>query len=225
LSEIEQRLQQLTNSVLAGKTDEAKQNTYAALARGGGSNEVLDAISEAVNIIVDLCDLGQYDSDRVMSAENAVSSSLQVIEEKLLVSQEKFHVKATVGPLGLKAGGLLSMAVCGALRSIGFKATPLNKTQTALDLLRNSEEMGADLVMALLAREDAEGQLQQFAEQMDVGGFRAKFEVIAVAPGVSSSTTQFPLSIAENSGEGISKATEWALKRTGAQKGERPSQQ
>lgn len=219
MSEIEQRLQQLTNAVLAGKADEVRQNTYAALARGGSRNDVLDAIAEAVNIIVDLCDVGEYDSDRLTSAENAVSSSLQVIEDKLAASQDRFHVKATVGPLGLKAGGLLSLAVCAALRSIGFNAIPLNKTQTALDLLRNSEELGADLVMPLLAREDAEAQLHVFTEQMENGGFRAKFEVIAVAPGVPN-VAQFHLCITGNSSEAISKATEWAVKRASARKGE-----
>ena len=200
-----------------GKADEVRQNTYAALARGGGSNDVLDAVAEAVDIVVDLCDVEEYDSDRLISVENAVNSCLQVIEEKLAASQDRFHVRATVGPLGLKAGGLLCLAVCAALRSIGFNAVNLNKTQTALDLLRNSEELGADLVIPLLAREDVEGQLHGLMEQMENGGFKAKFEVIPVAPGVLD-VAQFQFYIAKNSSEAISRATEWALKRGSALK-------
>jgi methanogenic corrinoid protein MtbC1 len=212
LSEIELRLQQLTNAVLAGRADEVRQTTYAALARGGTGNDVLDAVAEAVNIIVDLHDVGEYDAERLISAENAVGSCLQVLEDRLAVSQGRFNVRAAVGPLGLKAGSLLSLAVCAVLRSIGFEAINLSKTQTPLDLLRNSEELRADLVIPLLAREDVEAQLQALLEEIERGGFKAKFEIIPVASS-SSNLGQFPLYVARNSSEAISRATEWALKR------------
>jgi hypothetical protein len=88
----------------------------------------------------------------------------------------------------------------------------LGKTQTALDLLRNSEELGADLVIPLLAREDVEGQLRGLKEAIDRGGFKLRFEIIPVAPGLPEGTT-FPLSAVRNSSEAISKATEWALRK------------
>ena len=212
MSEIEQRLQKLTNAVLAGKTDEARQSTYAALGRGGTSNDILDAVTEAVNIIVDLHDIGEYDSEKLRSAETAVSSALQVIEDRLIASQGRFNVKATVGPLGLKAGNLLSLTLCAALRSIGFDAMNLGKTQTPLELLRNSEELGADLVIPLLAREDVEGQLRRLREEIDRGGFKLRFEIIPVAPGLTDGAI-FPLSAVRNSSEAISRATEWALRK------------
>ena len=212
MSEIEQRLQKLTNAVLAGKIDEARQNTYAALGRGGTSNDVLDAVTEAVNIIVDLHDMGEYDSEKLTSIETAVGSALQVIEDKLTASQDRFNIKATVGPLGLKAGNLLSLTLCATLRSIGFRAMNLGKTQTALDLLRNSEELGAHLVIPLLAREDAEGQLRALTEEIDRGGFRLKFEIIPVAPDLPDGV-KFPLAVVKNSSEAISRATKWALRK------------
>lgn len=121
MSEIEQRLQQLTNAVLAGREGEASQTTYAALARGCTTNEVLDAIVEAVNIVVDLHEVGEYDQQKLAAAEGAVNSSLHVIEDKLTTSEGKFNLKATVGPVGLKAGGLLSSVLSAVLRSIGFR--------------------------------------------------------------------------------------------------------
>ena len=212
MSETEQRLQKLTNAVLAGKTDEARQNTYATLGRGGTSNDVLDAITEAVNIIVDLHDMGEYDSEKLTSVETAVSSALQVVEDRLTASQDRFNLKATVGPLGLKAGNLLSLTLCANLRSVGFRAMNLGNTQTPLDLLRNSEELGADLVIPLLAREDVEGQLRGLREEIDRGGFKLRFEIIPVAPGLADGST-FLLSVVRNSGEAISRATEWALRK------------
>jgi methanogenic corrinoid protein MtbC1 len=215
LSEIEQRLQQLTNAVLAGKADEARQSTYAALARGASSNEVLDAVTEAVNIIVDLHDVGEYDSERLGPAENAIVSGLQVLEDRLVASQGRFNIKATVGPLGLKAGALLSLAMCAALRSVGFEAVNLSKTQTPLDLLRNSEELRAELVVPLLARDDVNAQLEGLLMEIERGGFKTKFEIIPVASG-RREMRDFPLHVAENFSEAISKATEWALKKAAA---------
>jgi methanogenic corrinoid protein MtbC1 len=219
LSEIEQRLQQLTNSVLAGKAEEARQSTYAALARGSTTNEVLDALLEAVNIFVDLYDVGEYDQSKLASTENAVNFCLQVVEDRLVKSEGKFNLRATVGPVGKKGGAILALALVAILRSIGFQATCLGKTQTALELLRNSEELGVDLVIPLLADGEIEAQLHAFVEEIDRGGFRSKFEVIPVAPNLAT-TVHMPMTTARNSGEAISKATEWALKRQSAHKGE-----
>ena len=219
LSEIEQRLQQLTNSVLAGNAEEARQSAYAALARGGTTNEVLDALLEAVNIFVDLYDVGEYDRSKLENAENAVDSCLHAVEDRLVKSEGKFKLKVTVGPVGMKGGALLALALVAILRSIGFQATCLGRTQTALELLRNSEELGADLVIPLLADDGIEAQLRAFVEEMDRGGFRSKFEVIPIAPNLAE-IVQTPITTARNSSEAISKATEWALKRHSARKGE-----
>ncbi len=202
----------MTNTLLAGNADEVRQSTHAALAQGSTANDVLDALVEAVNIIVDLHDVGEYDQSKLAAAENAVTSCLEVIEDRLEKSEGKFNIKATTGPVGLKAGSLLSMAVSAVLRSVGFRSISLGKSQTALELLRNSEELRADLVVPLLSGEGVEEQLRSFTEELERGGFRTKFEVIPVAPGLPE-TVQPSVTVARNSGEAISKATEWALKR------------
>ncbi len=212
MSENEQRLQHLTNSLLAGNGEEVRQSAYAALAQGSTANDVLDAVVEAVNIIVDLHDVGEYDQSKLAAAENSVASCLQVIEDRLEKSEGRFNITATTGPVGAKAGSLLSMAISAALRSVGFRSISLGKTQTALDLLRNSEELRAELVVPLLSGEGIEEQLTSFTETLERGGFRTKFEVILVAPGLPE-TVQPSLTIARNLGEAISRATEWALKR------------
>lgn len=212
MSEIDQRLQHLTNALLGGKAEETRQAAYAALAQGSTPNEILDTLVDAVNIVVDLNEVGEYDQNRVVATEAAVNSCLQVIEESLQKSEGRFNVKASTGPVGLKAGNLLSMAVSAFLRSAGFRCTNLGKTQTPLELLRNSEELGAELVVPLLSGEGVEEQLRGFTEAFERGGFRGKFEVIPVAPGLPESV-QTSIAVARNSGEAISKATEWALKR------------
>ena len=219
LNEIEQRLQQLTNAVVAGRADRVRQSTYAALARGATTNDILDALVEAVNILVDLHEVGEYDQDRLVVAENAINSCLQIIEERLARSEAKFDVKATVGPVGLRTGGLLSLVMCAVLRSVGFKAVSLGKTQTPLDILRNSEELGAALVVALLPKDAVEQQLRAFDEEVERGGFKTKFEIIPIAPGFIGSM-QSRFNVARGFGEGISKATEWALKRKSSLRGE-----
>jgi methanogenic corrinoid protein MtbC1 len=217
LTEIEQRLQSLTNAVVAGKADEARQSAYAALARGGTTNEVLDAVVEAVNILVDLSEVSAFDQARVSRSENAVNSCLQAVEDRLSKAEGRLNMKVTVGPVGLKAGAILALMLSATLRSIGFKAVCLSNTQTALDLLRNSEEAGADLVVSLLGANEVEEQLRRFTEEFERGGFRSKFEVIHVAPGLPKEF-QTSLTIARNSTEAISLATEWALKRRSAHK-------
>ncbi len=212
MSEVDQRLQRLTNALLEGSGEDVRQSAHAALAQGSTVNEVLDVVMEAANIVVDLHDVGEYDQNKVTAVENAVASCLEEVEVQLARSEGKFNVKVTTGPVGLKAGNLLSAVVSAALRSVGFRSINLGKTQTALELLRNSEEMGADLVVPLLSGDGVEEQLRAFSEALERGGFETKFLVIPVAPGLPENF-QSTLTVARNSSEAISKATEWALKR------------
>ena len=212
MTEKEESIRGLTGALLAGKSDETRQRTYSALAKGNNEREVLDAIVDAVSIISDLQEVGQYDQLRITSVETAVSTSLQALEEWLTKSEGKFQIKVTVGPVGLKTGALLALALSAVLRSVGFRSTNLGKTQTALDLLRNSEELGADLVMPILPDNDAEN-LRTFEEAYERGGFKNKFEIIPLAPGLSENV-HVNLIVARNSEEAISKATEWALKKS-----------
>jgi methanogenic corrinoid protein MtbC1 len=211
MTEREASIQELTNALLAGKGEEAKQRAYAALARGINEREILDAVVDAANAISDLQELGEYDQGKIASMEFAVNSSLQTLEEWLTKSEGKFGVKTTVGPVGLKAGALQSLVLTASLRSLGFHSVSLGKTQTALDLLRNSEHLDADLVIPILS-ENGEDHLRNFVEAYERGGFRSKFEVIPIAPGVEESLST-GLMVARNTGEAISKATQWALKR------------
>jgi methanogenic corrinoid protein MtbC1 len=212
LSELEQRLQNLTKAVVSGNVDEARLSTYAALARGGTTVEILDAVVEAVNILVDLHEVGEYDQARLSLSEDAASTSLHAIEDRLAKTEGKLNLKVTVGPVGLKAGYLLALVLAATLRTVGFEAVCLSKTQTALDLLRNSEESGADLVIPLFGSDDSEGQLRTFAENIDRGGFKSKFEVIPVTSSLPEGF-QTNMRVAKNSNEAIRKATEWALKK------------
>jgi methanogenic corrinoid protein MtbC1 len=213
MSEVQQKIQQLTAALLTGKGEEARQSTNAALAQGSTPNEILDTLVDAVNIIVGLRELGEYNQEKVVALEGAVNSCLQAIEDRLALAEKRFNLKATTGPVGMKAGNLLSMAMSASLRSVGFHSVNLGKSQTPLEILRNSEELGADLVVPLLSAEGVEGQLQSFTEALERGGFKTKFEVIPVAPGLPE-TVVTSINVARNSGEAISKATEWGLRRS-----------
>jgi len=210
LTEKEDALRELTSALLAGNGEEAKQRAYGALAKGNNEREVLDAVVEAVNITSDLQELEQYDKAKIAFVEAAVNASLQSLEEWLVKSERRFDVKVTVGPVGHKTGALLALALSASLRSIGFHSTNLGKTQTALDLLRNSEELDSDLVIPILPENDDE-HLRSFEESYERGGFKNKFEIIAIAPGLSEDFGG-NLTIARNSEEAISKATQWALR-------------
>jgi methylmalonyl-CoA mutase cobalamin-binding subunit len=212
VTEKDQSLEELTGALVGGRADEAKQRSYAALAKGNTNGEVLDAIVEAANIVSDLQELAQYDQAKVSAVENSVNASLQALEEWLAQSEVRFGLKVTVGPVGLKGGAISATALSASLRSVGFRSTSLNKTQTALDLLRNSEELDADLVMPLLSG-NGDQQLRDFTDAYERGGFQHKFEVIPIAPGLPD-RFETALIVARNFEEAISRATEWALKKS-----------
>ncbi|HUK50582.1 MAG TPA: hypothetical protein VLV18_06055 [Terriglobales bacterium] len=212
LSDKELRAQQLTNALFSGKADDARHSTYAALGRGNTKAEVLDALVEAVSIVADLHEVGEYDQARVAATENAVNSCLQVLEDWLAKAEGRFGLTVVIGPVGLRAGSVRSLALSAAMRSAGFHSTTLGKTKTALEILRNSEELRADIVISLLPSDGVEDHVTSFSQEVERGGFKDKFSVILLAPGLSMGF-QCPLTIARNSGEAITKATEIAIKK------------
>jgi hypothetical protein len=202
----------LTNAVLAGDPEQTRQKTNAALAKAT-PNEVLDAVVEGVNILLDLNELGGADLNRLTGAEGAISACLQILEPAINKSESRFDFTATVGPIGLEWGHLLSMSVAAVLRTVGFNASTLNKTKTALELFRNSEELGADIVLPLLPKEDVEAQLSSLKNEIDRGGFSNRFHVIPVGRNLPESIA-WPLNVAKNVDEAVSKALEWAIKNS-----------
>ena len=205
-------LRELTTVLLAGKAEEARQRAYAALAKGNTESETLDAIVDTISIVSNLNELDQFDQAKLIAVENAVNASLQALEEWLAKTEGKFNLKVTVGPVGLKTGALSSLGLSASLRAVGFRSTSLGKTQTALDLLRNSEELGANLVIPLLSSDDDQ-QLRNFTEAYDRGGFKNKFQILPVANDTRVQPSAGTM-VAHNSEEAISKATEWALKNS-----------
>lgn len=199
---------------MGGKPEEAKQKAHAALAIGSSSNEVLDAMIEGVNILVDLNEIGGCDQTKLAATENAVGACLQVLEESLKASESRFNVTASVGPIGIRAGGLLSVVISALFRSVGFKSMTLSKTKTALDLLRNSEELGVDLVVPLLANENVDAQIQSLTDEIDLGGFKTRFKVIPVVLGLTDDSAE--IRAARSPEEAVSQAIEWAIKRSKA---------
>jgi len=208
----EDSVRELTSALLSGKADEAKQRAYTALAKGSNEREIVDAVVEAANIVCDLQELEQYDQAKIASVENAANACLHTLEDSLAKAEEKFGAKVTVGPVGLKTGALLALALSASLRSLGFHSTNLGKTQTALDLLRNSEELDSDLVIPLLPSNGPE-HLAAFTETYERGGFKNKFQIIAIAPGLPENVPS-SLPVARNLQEAISKATQWALRNS-----------
>jgi methanogenic corrinoid protein MtbC1 len=212
LTEVEQVLQEITGTILSGNSEQARQKSYSAISRGATANDVIDAVIEAVNILLDLNEVGGLDQLKIVNAEEAMSSSLQTLEESLAASESRFDVRVTVGPVGLEWGHLLATVMAASLRSAGFHTVTLGKTRTALELFRNSEELGADLVLPLLPREDADRWLANLKDEIERGGFSNKFMVIPVAPGLDQGVTTSLY--AANADEAISKAVDWALKNT-----------
>jgi hypothetical protein len=204
----------LTNAVLAGSPEETQQKTHAALAIAK-PNEILDAVIEAVNILLDLTELGGADQKKFKNVENAINACLQVIQDPLNASEGKFDFTATVGPMGLEGGHLLSMTIAALLRSVGFKAVGISKNQTALELLRNSEELRADLVLPLLPKNDLQTHLLSLEDEIKRSGF-GKFRIIPIARGLPESLTT-PIYVAKNVDEAVSKALEWAIKNSVAE--------
>ena len=168
---------QLTDLILKGDHENAARVAVEIVAKSGSANDVVDTISDAMNIVSDLHGMERYSGDQVEKCENAAEKSLAAVRPKIKIDQKKIKGRVMVGsllgdPHSFNKTLLLTMLEIGGFTVIDG-GTDLSPEQVASKVKRNKPDiLAVPLITEIAARrlidantlvEDTGGKLRVIA--------------------------------------------------------------
>jgi hypothetical protein len=88
------------------------------------SNDVIDTISEAMNIATDLHEVEKYSEEQVEKSEKAAESALEAVKGKIRVEQKRIHGRVMVASLAADPHSFECTLMLTMLKACGF--TPVD---------------------------------------------------------------------------------------------------
>ncbi len=89
----------LTDLILKGDGENAAKLAVELVAETGTANDVVDTISDAMNIASDLHGMERYSTEDVEKSENAAELSLAAVRPKIKIDRKKIKGRVMVGSL------------------------------------------------------------------------------------------------------------------------------
>jgi methanogenic corrinoid protein MtbC1 len=99
LSEAEKEERKLAQLILKGESVQAAESARQLLLHRQDANEVVDAISDAMNIAADLHEVESYSAERVEGCERAAETALDAIRPDIRVEQTRISGRVMVTSL------------------------------------------------------------------------------------------------------------------------------
>ncbi len=90
---------ELTELILKGDDERASKVALEIVSKSGSANDVVDTISDAMNIVSDLHGVEKYTIAEVEKCENAAEKSLAAIRPKIKIDRKKIKGRVMVGSL------------------------------------------------------------------------------------------------------------------------------
>ena len=98
-STIDEPSKRLTEMILKGEEQDAARIAGEIVGGGSETNDIVDAISETMNIVADLHEVDRYTVQQVESCERAAESALNAIRPGLKVEQRRVSGRVMVTSL------------------------------------------------------------------------------------------------------------------------------
>jgi len=90
---------QLTDLILKGDHENAARVAVEIVTKSGSANDVVDTISDAMNIVSDLHEMERYSVAEVEKCENAAEKSLAAVRPKIKIDHRKIKGRVMVSSL------------------------------------------------------------------------------------------------------------------------------
>ena len=174
----------LTDLILKGDDENAAKVAVELVAKSGTANDVVDTISDAMNIVSDLHGMERYSSEEVKKCENAAEKSLAAVRPKIKVDHKKIKGRVMVGslledPHSFDRTLLLTMLETGGFTAIDG-GTDLSPEQVAGKVKQHKPSI---LAVALITEAAARKLKDANTLIEDTGG---KIDIIAYGRGAQA---------------------------------------
>lgn len=185
----------LTEMILKGEEQDAARMAGEIASRRTETNEVVDAISETMNIVADLHEVERYTVQQVESCERAAESALNAIRPGLKVEQRRVSGKVMVTSLHGDPHTFDKTLLLTMLEMGGFSALDGGEELSPEEVVRNVKRLKPDVLAIPLVTASALNDLLRTRSLLANSGVKTK--LVTYGRGVAKLPSDSQLSAME----------------------------
>ena len=192
---LEESSKRLTEMILKGEEQDAARIAGEIASRKTETNEVVDAISETMNIVADLHEVERYTVQQVESCERAAESALNAIRPGLKVEQRRLSGKVMVTSLHGDPHTFDKTLLLTMLEMGGFSALDGGEELSPEEVVRNVKRLKPDVLAIPLVTASSVNDLLRTRSLLANSGVKTK--LVTYGRGVAKLPTDSQLSAME----------------------------
>lgn len=185
----------LTEMILKGEEQDAARIAGEIASRNTETNEVVDAISETMNIVADLHEVERYTVQQVESCERAAESALNAIRPGLKVEQRRLSGKVMVTSLHGDPHTFDKTLLLTMLEMGGFSALDGGEELSPEEVVRNVKRLKPDVLAIPLVTASSVNDLLRTRSLLANSGVKTK--LVTYGRGVAKLPSDSQLSAME----------------------------
>ena len=151
----------LIESILKGDLTKAAKLAMEMSQVDHESNEVIDAICEAMNIATDLHEVAKYSEEQLEKSERAAESALDAVKGKIKIEQKKLHGRVMVASLVADPHSFERTLMLTMLKACGFTPIDGGTELTPVQLTQAVKSHKPDVLAVPVLTKEAAQQLEE----------------------------------------------------------------
>jgi methanogenic corrinoid protein MtbC1 len=202
----------LVQTILKGDEENAVKLASEMSRDKHESNDVIDTISEAMNIATDLHEVEKYSDEQVEKSEKAAESALEAVKGKIRVEQKRLHGRVMVASLAADPHSFECTLMLTMLKASGF--TPVNggSELTPKQLTEAVKSQKPDVLAMPILTQEAADQLREIVPSLSHG--KQSLGIVVFGRGADNLSTGEGLrSVEQDSLGAMSRVTELLIAR------------
>ena len=192
---IDEPSKRLTEMILKGEDQESARIASEIVGGKSETNDIVDAISEAMNIVADLHEVERYTVQQVESCERAAESALNAIRPGLKVEQRRISGKVMVTSLYGDPHRFDKTLLLTMLEMGGFSALDGGEELSPEEVVRNVKNLKPDVLAIPLVTTSAVNDLLRTRSLLANSGVKTK--LVTYGRGVAKLPSDSQLSAME----------------------------
>lgn len=210
----DQDSKEMAECILKGDSTQAVEAARQFMSREGDVNELLDTISDTMNIVADLHEVEKYSRNQVENCEEAAEKALDMIRPKLRVEQTRVSGKVMVASMQGDPHSFDKTLLLAMLKIGGFTPLDGGAGRSPQDVVAKVEALKPDILAVAIVTPAAAQNLM--AAKSLVNAARSRAQIVAFGKGTGSISERAGLhAVEEDSLSALSRIAELLIAKPG----------
>jgi len=192
----DERSKRLTEVILKGDEVDAARIAKELAQGRAETNDVVDTISETMNIVADLHEVERYTLEQVTGCERAAEKALDAIRPRLWLEQKRISGRVMVTSLRGDPHSFDKTLLLTMLEIGGMSAVDGGEELSPEDVLRKVSSAKPDVLAVPIVTSSAAERLMDTKSRLDNSGLKTK--IVAYGRGTTSLPVETGLMAREN---------------------------